>query len=177
MGLRLLAGHLGYQTALLVLLLTPEAYLPLRAVGAQFHASMEGATAAGRACDILDTPLPGPAAPAPQRSRLRPGAQAAADLRSDTIMLNAVTLIYPGRDAPALSGVTFAIAPGERVTVTGPSGSGKSSLLALLLRFAEPAAGTIEAGGTGLAQLSLDSWRSQIAWVPQRSGRATCFRG
>src|ERR1017187_5609540 len=45
-GLRLLAGHMSYQTALLVLLLTPEAYLPLRAVGVQFHASMEGVTAA-----------------------------------------------------------------------------------------------------------------------------------
>jgi ABC-type transport system involved in cytochrome bd biosynthesis fused ATPase/permease subunit len=44
-GLRLLAGHVSYQTALLVLLLTPEAYLPLRALGAQFHASAEGAAA------------------------------------------------------------------------------------------------------------------------------------
>jgi ATP-binding cassette, subfamily C, bacterial CydD len=58
-GLRLLAGHLGYQTALLVLLLTPEAYLPLRNVGAQFHASTEGATAAQRAFEILDTPVRG----------------------------------------------------------------------------------------------------------------------
>jgi ATP-binding cassette subfamily C protein CydD len=165
-GLRLLAGHLGYETALLVLLLTPEAYLPLRAVGAQFHASMEGATAAGRACDILDTPLPAPAPIA--GSQLRSGGQAQADLRQDTIMLNAVTLAYPGRSAPALAGVTMAIRPGERITVTGPSGSGKSSLLALLLRFTEPTAGTIEAGGTPLAGLGLAAWRNQIAWVPQR---------
>ena len=55
-GLRLLHGQLGYETALVVLLLTPEAYLPLRAVGAQFHASMEGAAAAGRVFEILDTP-------------------------------------------------------------------------------------------------------------------------
>ena len=54
-GLRLLSGHLGYQTALLVLLLTPEAYVPLRAVSAQFHASMEGTAAAGRVLEILDT--------------------------------------------------------------------------------------------------------------------------
>ena len=57
-GLRLLYGHVSYQTALLVLLLTPEAYLPLRNAGAQFHASTEGATAAQRAFEILDTPLP-----------------------------------------------------------------------------------------------------------------------
>ena len=59
-GLRLLSGHLGYETALLVLLLTPEAFLPLRAVGAQFHASMEGAAAAGRVFEILDTRGTGP---------------------------------------------------------------------------------------------------------------------
>jgi ATP-binding cassette subfamily C protein CydD len=167
-GLRLLYGHVGYQTALLVLLLTTEAYLPLRAVGAQFHASMEGATAAARACDILDIPLPGPAGPTAAGSPLRPGAGVRADLRTCPITLNAVCLTYPGRDEPALSGVSAAIRPGERITVTGPSGSGKSSLLALLLRFVDPDAGTIEAGATPLADLDLAAWRAQIAWVPQR---------
>ena len=62
-GLRLLYGHMDYQTALLVLLLTPEAFLPLRTVGAQYHASMEGAAAAGRVTAILD------AGPAGTRSR------------------------------------------------------------------------------------------------------------
>jgi len=60
------------------------------------------------------------------------------------------------------------IAPGERFTVTGPSGAGKSTLLALLLRFIQPTAGTIEAGGVPLAELDLAAWRAQIAWVPQR---------
>jgi ABC-type transport system involved in cytochrome bd biosynthesis fused ATPase/permease subunit len=74
-GLRLLHGQLGYETALVVLLLTPEAYLPLRAVGAQFHASMEGAAAAGRVFEILDTPATAqvrpvqPACPADQAER------------------------------------------------------------------------------------------------------------
>ena len=65
-GLRLLAGHMSYQTALLVLLLTPEAYLPLRAVGAQFHASTEGAAAARDVFEILDTPAPAAATPGPR---------------------------------------------------------------------------------------------------------------
>jgi ATP-binding cassette, subfamily C, bacterial CydD len=164
-GLRLLAGHMGYQTALLVLLLTPEAYLPLRAVGTQFHASMEGATAAARACTILDTPSSGPAT---VRPRLRPGSPAQVDLRTCTIRLNEACVAYPGRSALALAGVSLEIAPCERITVTGASGAGKSTLLALLLRFTEPAAGTIEAGGMPLAELDLDAWRAQIAWVPQR---------
>src|SRR5262249_38066411 len=84
-----------------------------------------------------------------------------------TIMLNKVCLTYPGRTAPALAGVSLAIGPGKRIMVTGPSGAGKSSLLALLLRFADPDAGTIEAGGAALAGLDLAAWRDQIAWVPQ----------
>jgi len=83
-------------------------------------------------------------------------------------MLNGVCLTHPGRTAPALDGVSLQIRPGERIMVTGPSGSGKSSLLALLLRFADPGAGTIEAGGANLADLDLAAWRAQIAWVPQR---------
>jgi len=164
-GLRLLAGHMGYQTALLVLLLTPEAYLPLRAVGAQFHASMEGATAAARACAILDTAPPGPATTGP---RLRPGPPAQVDLRTSDITLNEACVAYPGRDALALDRVSLVIAPGVRTVITGPSGAGKSTLLALLLRFAEPAAGAIEAAGVPLGELGLAAWRAQIAWVPQR---------
>jgi ATP-binding cassette, subfamily C, bacterial CydD len=159
-GVRLLAGHMSYQTALLVLLLTPEAYLPLRAVGTQFHASTEGAAAARDVFEILDTPVPTAATPGPRLRR-------PVDLREDTIRLSEVTLTYPGRGRDALSRVSLSIRPGDRITLTGPSGSGKSSLLALLLRFAEPTSGRVEAGAVDLASVPLDEWRRQIAWVPQ----------
>jgi ATP-binding cassette, subfamily C, bacterial CydD len=159
-GLRLLAGHVGYQTALLVLLLTPEAFLPLRNAGAQFHASTEGATAARRAFEILDTPLGGQPGTLPA-----PGADV--DLSRDDIALEAVTLSYPGRGRPALEEVSLTIRPGEKIIVTGPSGAGKSSLLALLLGFATPTSGDITAGHMDLASIPADRWRSQIAWVPQ----------
>ena len=159
-GLRLLAGHMSYQTALLVLLLTPEAYLPLRAVGAQFHASTEGAAAARDVFEILDTPAPVAAAPSAHIRR-------PVDLRKDTIRLSEVTLSYPERDRDALSGVSLSIRPGDRITLAGPSGAGKSSLLTLLLRFAQPTSGRIEVGGMDLSSAPLDEWRRQIAWVPQ----------
>jgi ATP-binding cassette subfamily C protein CydD len=162
-GLRLLTGHIGYETALLVLLLTPEAYLPLRNVGAQFHASAEGAAAAGRVFEILDSPLPADAPAAVVSS----GKAACADLSRQPIELRGVTLTYPGRAEPALQAVSATIRPGERVVLTGPSGAGKSSLLALLLRFAEPTAGRIDVGGAGLAAIPVSAWRRQIAWVPQ----------
>ena len=164
-GLRLLYGHLGYETALLVLLLTPEAFLPLRAVGTQFHASMEGAAAADRAFEILDTATPGQPQARPASAARR---TSSADLRTQDIRLNEVTVAYPGRHRPALDRVSLTIAPRDRIVLSGPSGAGKSTLLALLLRFIAPAAGAIEVGGGDLAAIDMEQWRAQIAWVPQQ---------
>jgi ATP-binding cassette subfamily C protein CydD len=171
-GLRLLAGHMSYQTALLVLLLTPEAYLPLRAVGAQFHASTEGAAAARDVFEILDTPVPKatntPTATPKTATPNFPAPGRRVSLRDDTIKLSGVSLAYPGRDRQALSVVNLTIRPGDRITLAGPSGAGKSSLLALLLRFAEPTGGRIEAGGVDLTSIPVAEWRRQISWVPQQ---------
>ena len=159
MGLRLLAGHVGYQTALLVLLLTPEAYLPLRNAGAQFHASSEGLAAARRAFEILDTEPPA-----------RPGThrESGVNPARSVIMVREVSVRYPGRDRPALNGVSLTIRPGERIVVTGASGAGKSTLLGVLLRFTVPASGTITVGGADLAQIPAGRWLDEIAWVPQQ---------
>jgi ATP-binding cassette subfamily C protein CydD len=163
-GLRLLYGHLPYQSALLVLLLTPEAYLPLRAVAAQYHASAEGSAAAESIFQILDTPVPR-ATPA---TRAPAGARAPVpDLRSAAIRLNQVTVTYADREHPALARLSLTIRPGQLVMLTGPSGAGKTTVLRLLLGFIEPASGSIRAGGTELAALPVDRWREQIAWVPQ----------
>ena len=164
-GLRLLYGHMPYQTALLVLLLTPEAYLPLRAVAAQYHASAEGTAAAESIFRILETPLP------PQTAHLTAplaaGTPPVPDLRSATIGLSQVTVAYPGRDLAALGPLSLTIEPGELIMLTGASGAGKTTLLRLLLRFIEPASGTARVGGTDLAAVPAGSWRAQIAWVPQ----------
>jgi ATP-binding cassette subfamily C protein CydD len=175
-GLRLLGGHLGYQTALLVLLLTPEAFVPLRNASAQFHASIEGVTAAGQVLEAVDDPGPRSAAgpgPRPVSGEATAGPPIRLDLRHQSISCHGVVLAYSGRDRPALDGLTLEIAPGEHVVVTGPSGAGKSSLLSLLLRFAEPTAGSIEVAGLGLAPVRLaeidpGDWRDHVAWVPQQ---------
>ena len=158
-GLRLLAGHVSYQTALLVLLLTPEAYLPLRNASAEFHASADGSAAARRAFEILDTPLAAQPATAARSADV--------DLSHADITLRAVSLTYLNRARPALDEVSLTVRPGEHIVLTGPSGAGKSSLLALLLRFATPASGAITADGVDLARIPDDRWLAQIAWVPQ----------
>ncbi|MFH8293764.1 thiol reductant ABC exporter subunit CydD [Streptomyces sp. NPDC018059] len=159
-GLRLLGGELDLRTALTVLFLAPEAYLPLRAAGAAFHDSAEGVSVAERVFALLDEedgPAPRAAAPTPVP------AASMAHLR-----LDAVTVQYPGRAAPALRQVSLDVRPGEHVALVGPSGAGKSTLLALLLGFVAPRSGRVEVGGIDLADLDLDAWRTQVAWVPQR---------
>jgi ATP-binding cassette subfamily C protein CydD len=150
-GLRLLAGGMRYETALFVLLLAPEAYLPLRAVGAQFHASMEGVTAAQSVFEVLDTPVPETTT-----------GDGHADLTRDVVVLDEVTVRYPGCSVPVLDHVSLAVHAGERVVVTGPSGAGKSTLLTVLLRFTEPTS-----GHTSFSDVPVDEWREQIAWVSQ----------
>ncbi len=150
-GLRLVDGHLGLRTALLVLILAPEAYLPLRQVGAQYHASAEGLAAAERVFAVLETPPP------PSACAGEPGPA--------TIRLEGVTVRYEGRDAPALADFSLTVRPGEIVALTGPSGAGKSTVLAVLLGFARPDAGRVLAGG---AAYDPEAWRARIAWVPQR---------
>ncbi|XVU21460.1 thiol reductant ABC exporter subunit CydD [Actinoplanes sp. CA-054009] len=149
-GLRLVDGHLDLATALLVLILAPEAYLPLRQVGANYHASAEGLAAASEAFAILDGPeTASGTGPAPDGA----------------IAFDEVVVRYRDRDALRLSAV---VEPGEIVALTGPSGCGKSTALHVLLGLATPASGRVTVGGTDLAEADPDAWRSRIAWVPQR---------
>jgi thiol reductant ABC exporter CydD subunit len=156
-GLRLVEGGLGLETALLVLILAPEAYLPLRQVGAQYHASVEGLTAAARIFEVLETPLP----PAGTRRDVPDPTRA-------TLRLDGVTVRYPGRDAPALDDFSLTVHPGETVALVGPSGAGKSTVLSVLLGFVQPDSGRVLVDWDDLADLSPDAWRERIAWVPQR---------
>ncbi|MGF7239202.1 MAG: thiol reductant ABC exporter subunit CydD [Frankia sp.] len=164
-GLRLVSGSLDLRTALLVLILAPEAYLPLRQLGADFHASAEGLSAAARVFAVLETPLP-------PRGRLL----ALPDPATSLLCWNDVTVRYSGRTSPALAGFGLTVAPGQVVALTGPSGAGKSTAFAVALGFVTPDAGRvtvvpagIEPGGAvGVDEADPRAWLSMIGWVPQR---------
>ena len=156
-GLRLLEGHLSLAAALFVLILAPEAYLPLRALGTNYHASAEGMKAAEDVFEVLERPLPSYGVrgdvPDPSGSVLR---------------VDRLDVWYPGRAGPALRGVTLAVEPGEVVAIAGPSGCGKSTLLSVLLGLTPIERGSVRVGDVDLADLDPDAWRAQLAWVPQR---------
>ena len=148
-GLRLAYGHLDLRTGLLVLICAPEAYLPLRALGTQFHATADGLAAADEVFRILETEAAVPAA-AP-RTPPQPLAHVPA------IHVDAVSVCHEGRAAPAPDRATLTIEPGRLTVLTGPSGCGKTTLLSCLLGFAEPTSGAI----TAPARENLFSWLPQ----------------
>ncbi|MBI4941674.1 MAG: thiol reductant ABC exporter subunit CydD, partial [Actinobacteria bacterium] len=120
-GLRLVYGHLDLETGLAVLVMAPEAYLPLRMVGVHYHSSVDGIAAAAEAFAVLETP-------APARGTLP-----APDLRTASVRLAGVGVVHPGRDRATPCARALVVRPGEVVALAGPSGAGKTTAAAVLL--------------------------------------------
>jgi thiol reductant ABC exporter CydD subunit len=161
-GVSLAEGNVGFEAALTVLVLAPELYLPLRNLAAQFHASADGAAVAARMLDLAEA------------ATVASDGALASDPAAATITFERVSFRYPAGDRDALGAVDLELRPGQIVALVGASGGGKSTLAALLLRFAEPTSGRILVGMDDLADLDAAAWRRSIAYVPQRP---TLFRG
>lgn len=153
-GLRLADGGLDLQTALTVLLLAPEAYWPLRRVGAEFHAAAEG-TATFEAIHELTS---------------GGGADAGDGLPPEPLglRLEQLSVTWPGAAGPAVHALAAEIPVRGLTAVTGPSGCGKSTLLAALLGEVAPSAGRILLGGVDLAGVDRRAWLARVAFVGQR---------
>ena len=151
-GLRLVDGTLGLTVGLFVLLLTPEAYLPLRQVGLQFHAAADGVAAADEVFEILDSAPVAAAASSVVPVSTRPGTLAVDDL----------TVRYG--DRTVVDGLSVRFEPGVVTAIAGPSGAGKSSLVAAVLGFV-PFTGTVSFDGGALEP---EAARELVAWSGQR---------
>ncbi len=164
LGLRLLYGWITFEQALFVLALAPEFYLPLRMLGTRFHAGMAGVEAGKRVFSIINDGVSG--------DQVSSDKVSSAPVSSDEV--SGVPVIHfrevgfeyeEGRGA--INGVSFSIAPGEKIALVGPSGAGKSTLTSLLMGFLKPTHGEIIVGDKNLAEIASEFWREQIAWVPQ----------
>lgn len=159
-GLRLVSGDLDLATGLLVLILVPECYLPLRAAGAAHHASEDGVEAVRRVQEAVDE-VPGTDSAAGHHLPA-PGS---------TLRVNGLSVVR--RDGYAPNGLRFTAEPGhirrlDGFDGIGPSGSGKTTTFAALLGFVRPDAGSITYGDHDVRELNIDEWRRLLAWVPQR---------
>lgn len=155
-GLRLLGGSLDLSVGLFVLLLAPEAFLPLRKVGAAYHAAAEGIEAAANAFAIIEEAEAVEAAEAAAAAPVASPHSAGAGLLFEDVGID-----YDGRTV--VDDFTAAVPPGTFAVLQAPSGAGKSSLIAGLLGFV-PATGRLEAGGRSDAA----GRRDAVAWSGQR---------
>ncbi len=153
LGLRLLNGSLGLSTALAVLLLTPEVFLPLRRSSAQFHASASGIAAATELLDYLE--------------RAEERATGSAPITPPALELRDVVLAGASRDRSGARTVSAFLPAGSLVSVSGPSGSGKSTLLRAICALGELEGGEILVDGVTLDSIDRQSWQRRVAWMPQ----------
>ncbi len=173
-GFRLLYGRMEFQPALFLLVLAPEFYMPLRALGAKFHAGMTGTTAAKRIYEILDTPVV-----SDQLSVISDQLP----ITNYVLRFTDVSYTYPNEFTPALENINLTIQRGQRIALVGRTGAGKSTLVNLLLGFIHPSEGRIQVHTYTGTQVhpqretpatQPDSWHlisdtsHLIAWVPQK---------
>lgn len=160
-GLRLVAGDMSFAPGLFVLVLAPEVFLPIRNVGAAFHASTAGLEASRDALDLLDGGVDARARaaasvlPSPRRADRGAPATDATGLRARDL-----NVLRDGR--PVVDGLDLDVVPGEVVALTGASGSGKSSVVAAVLGFAE-VSGVLTLDGVAVGAAT----RAGVAWAGQ----------
>jgi thiol reductant ABC exporter CydD subunit len=176
-GLRLLYARVAFRDALFVLVLAPEFYRPLRALGAAYHAGLAGREALARLDELRADDVGGPGASAEPLER---AGEAAARVDGPTggawrpvlreppaISFDAVSFRYDRGRPPALDAVSFRVPPGEVVALVGANGGGKSTCARLLMRFLDPDTGAVRVNGRALTSWNAGDWRGNVAWVPQ----------
>ena len=159
-GFRLLWHELPFHDGLFVLLLAPEFYLPLRALGTLRHARMDALAAAQQMAVLDDAP--------PQASAPLAGGHHTPPDHAPGVRIDNVNYVHAGR-AAALRECSFELQPRRVTALVGATGSGKSTLLNLLLGFAPPESGRVLIDGIDLANLDMTQWRARIAWLPQQT--------
>ncbi|MUG21348.1 thiol reductant ABC exporter subunit CydD [Paenibacillus macerans] len=163
LGLRLVDGEMLLLPALTVLILAPEYFLPVRMVGADFHATLDGKEA-GEAMQAIITAAEeeaSKAAPVPE-------GVAWAWTADSTLALHGVGVIHEREAKASLEDVGLSLRGMGKIGIIGESGAGKSTLIDVIGGFLRPTSGGFELNGSALGDLTAAGWREQITYIPQR---------
>ncbi|MFC4183805.1 thiol reductant ABC exporter subunit CydD [Saccharococcus thermophilus] len=156
LGIDLINGKMGLRPALTILILAPEYFLPIREVGADYHATLDGKEAGKKIQEILDKeslqqkqdPIP------PWKS-------------TSTFSVKGVSVHFADSSRPALQDIQFSVSGSKKIGIIGASGAGKSTLIDVLSGFLTPSSGEFQINGKKLTTLSQLNWQSQITYIPQ----------
>lgn len=161
-GVRLHEGEMQFVDGLFVLLLAPEYYLSIKNMGSNYHARMEGIGAAEQIIEILER--------GKEKEKRK---QAASDFnfdKSNGISIEFEKLFFSyEKEQVVLTDLSFKIPANKRTVLIGKSGAGKSTIVNLLLGFVQTNRGKIMVNNQNLSDISIESWRDYIAWLPQQA--------
>jgi ATP-binding cassette, subfamily C, bacterial CydD len=156
LGLGLINGTIGFQSALVILILAPEYFIPIREVGADYHATLDGKNAGRKIKEILD------------QESFHPISEDIPSVNSTSkISLKKTNVIFEESKEPILQDLHFSVLGFKKIGIIGASGAGKSTLIELLSGFLTPESGEILFNGKILKSFSYESWQKQLTYIPQ----------
>ncbi|MBA2875856.1 thiol reductant ABC exporter subunit CydD [Thermaerobacillus caldiproteolyticus] len=156
LGMDLINGKMELHQALTILILAPEYFLPIREVGADYHATLDGKEAGKKIQEILNKEsLQQKQDPIPLWKS------------TSTFSVEGVSVHFPDSDRPALRDIQFSVSGSKKIGIIGASGAGKSTLIDVLSGFLTPSSGQFQVNGKRLTTLSQLNWQSQITYIPQ----------
>jgi ATP-binding cassette subfamily C protein CydD len=156
LGIDLINGKMGLRPALTILILAPEYFLPIREVGADYHATLDGKEAGKKIQEILD------------KESLQPKQDPIPPWKStSTFSVKGVSVHFADSGRPALQDIQFSVSGSKKIGIIGASGAGKSTLIDVLSGFLTPSSGEFQINGKKLTTLSQLNWQSQITYIPQ----------
>ncbi len=154
-GLRLMYGKMGFESALFVLILAPEFYLPLRKLGSRYHAGLEGIAAFKSIQKLLTS----------NKNKI---SSSQYKFQNGNIEFKNVSFQFPNRETKALDNISFTIEKGKTIAIVGESGSGKSTIINLIMQFLKLENGKILIGENNLLNVSESEWHKQVSWISQK---------
>lgn len=163
LGLRLIEGHIMLTPALTVLMLAPEYFLPVRMVGADYHATLNGKEAGEAIQSIINHPIE-KAELDDQPSEFTSSLHWKED---STLALSLIEVKHEQEGLPSLHDVSFAIKGMNKIGIIGESGAGKSTLIDVLGGFLTPTSGSLEINGHKVKALTGEAWQKETTYIPQ----------
>lgn len=180
LGVRLVNGHMTLVTGLTILILAPEYFLPVRLVGADFHATLDGKEAGEKMKSIIDRETAQAVfLEEDGKPSVTEGERVSASVcqlpgdiftwSDDSVLsLHGISVRHEENGPASLENVNLQFAGSRTIGIIGESGAGKSTLIDILAGFLHPSEGAVAVNGAKVSGLTDDAWRRQTSYIPQR---------